>query len=161
MGNWLVHSPVLMRKCSWLACSPSMPLHPSVQHCQLSSLEALSKDFLNISTKDPVYKVKCCLHLYFMLHDSISWQPGVNKASCCLGVSGSLLGFSCCMERVCPPAVPVTSWGCKWELTAGLGCLQCETLPWSGQPDMAKPLSIATTVHKLGVLAPYLRGSHL
>ena len=70
MGNWLVHSPVLTKERPWLAFSPSMPLHPSVQHCQLSSLEALREDFLNTSTKDPVYKAQCCLHLYFMLHDS-------------------------------------------------------------------------------------------
>lgn len=78
------------------------PFHPSVHHHQLSSLEALREDFLNISTKEPVYEAKCCLLLYFMLHDSISWQPGVNKASCYLGVSGSHLGFSCYMERVSP-----------------------------------------------------------
>lgn len=73
MGNWLVHCPSLTGEHPQLAFSPSMPLHPSIQHCWLSSLDALREDFLNIPTKDPVYKAKRCVHLYFMWHDSISW----------------------------------------------------------------------------------------
>lgn len=61
-----------------------------------------------ISAKDPVYKAKCCLHLHFMLHDSISWQPGVNRASCYLGISGALLSFSCYMSTCVP-------WLCWWH----------------------------------------------
>lgn len=161
MGIWLVHSTVLTREHPWLACSPSMPLHPSVQHCWLSSLDAPREDFLNISTKGPVYEAKCCLHLYFMLHDSISWQSRVSKASCYLGGSASLLGFSCFTESVCPLAVPVTPWGHKWELATGLGCLQREALPWLGQPDTAKPLSVTTALDNCGVFTPDLHGSHL